>query len=91
MIPQTCYTSSSGRMPIRYEYAPFLALLFLHFGARSPSVATLSLIVGATVFRCLIVSGLVAGPTMAEPNPFRFVGALGTYLTGMVLCAMLLR
>ena len=73
------------------EYAPFLALLFFYFGARSPSVATLSLIVGATVFRCLLVIGLVAGPTMADPNPFRFVGALGTYLTGLALAAMLLR
>ncbi|CAD6537486.1 hypothetical protein LMG28727_03461 [Paraburkholderia kirstenboschensis] len=73
------------------EYAPFLALLFLYHGARSPSAATLSLIIAATVCRCLVVVGLVTGPTMAKPNPFRFVGALGTYLTGFALCAMLLR
>ncbi|MGT2477274.1 MAPEG family protein [Paraburkholderia terrae] len=72
------------------EYAPFLGLLFLYLGARSPSAATLSLIVAATVCRCLLVIGLVAWPTMAKPNPLRFVGALGTYLTGMALCAMLL-
>jgi uncharacterized protein len=73
------------------EYAPFLALLFLYHGARSPSAATVSLIVAATVCRCLLVVGLVAWPTMARPNPIRFVGALGTYLTGVALCAMLLR
>jgi uncharacterized membrane protein YecN with MAPEG domain len=73
------------------EYAPFLALLFLYLGAHSPSAATVSLIVAATVCRCLLVVGLIAWPTLAKPNPFRFVGALGTYLTGLVLCAMLLR
>jgi uncharacterized protein len=73
------------------EYAPFLALLFLYLGARSPSTATVSLIVAATACRCLLVVGLIAWPTMAKPNPFRFVGALGTYLTGVALCAMLLR
>jgi uncharacterized membrane protein YecN with MAPEG domain len=72
------------------EYAPFLALLFLYLGARSPSTATVSLIVAATVCRCLLVIGLIAWPTMAQPNPFRFVGALGTYLAGLALCAMLL-
>ncbi|MHB9841759.1 MAPEG family protein [Paraburkholderia terrae] len=71
------------------EYAPFLGLLFLYLGARSPSTATLSLIVAATVCRCLLVVGLIAWPTMAKPNPLRFVGALGTYLTGIALCAML--
>jgi hypothetical protein len=72
------------------EYAPFLALLFLYLGARSPSTATVSLIVAATVCRCLLVIGLIAWPTMARPNLFRFVGALGTYLAGLALCAMLL-
>lgn len=73
------------------EYAPFLALLFLYLGARSPSTATVSLIITATVCRCLLVIGLIAWPTMAKPNLFRFLGALGTYLTGLALCAILLR
>ncbi|KVN14339.1 MULTISPECIES: MAPEG family protein [unclassified Burkholderia] len=73
------------------EYAPFLAALFLYLGARSPSAATVSLIVAATVCRCLLVVGLIAWPTMAKPNPARFVGALGTYLAGLALCATLLR
>ena len=72
------------------EYAPFLALLFLYLGARSPSTATVSLMVASTLCRCLLVVGLVAWPTMARFNPLRFVGALGTYLTGMALCVSLL-
>jgi uncharacterized membrane protein YecN with MAPEG domain len=71
------------------EYAPFLALLFLYLGARSPSTATVSLMVAATVCRCLLVVGLIAWPTMARFNPLRFVGALGTYLTGVALCVSL--
>ncbi|TKC87982.1 MAPEG family protein [Trinickia terrae] len=73
------------------EYAPFLAVLFLYLGARSPSAVTVSLMVAATVCRCLLVVGLIALPTMAKPNPFRFVGALGTYLAGIALCVTLLR
>jgi len=53
------------------EYVPFLAVLFLYLGARSPSFATLALIVTATVCRCLLVIGLIAFPTMAKPNPAR--------------------
>ncbi|KXV03125.1 hypothetical protein CR51_18110 [Caballeronia megalochromosomata] len=73
------------------EYAPFLAVLFLYLGARSPSMAVESLIVAATACRCLLVIGLTTWPTMAKPNPFRFIGALGTYGAGLALCAMLLR
>ncbi|AOK17665.1 hypothetical protein WT26_17725 [Burkholderia cepacia] len=71
------------------EYVPFLAVLFLYFGAHQPSGAILSLIVAATVCRCLLVIGLLAWPTMSKPNPARFVGALGTYLCGAALCIRL--
>ena len=72
------------------EYAPFFAILFLYLGARSPSAATLALIVAATVCRFALVLGLVVFPTMAKANPLRFIGALGTYATGIALCARLL-
>ena len=72
------------------EYVPFFCLLFLYLGARSPSAATVSLIVLATLCRCLLVVGLIAWPTMAKANPARFIGALGTYLTGLALCVTLL-
>ncbi|AOJ14904.1 MAPEG family protein [Burkholderia vietnamiensis] len=71
------------------EYAPFLAVLFLYVGAHAPSRAILSLIVAATVCRCLLVVGLIVWPTMARPNPVRFIGAFGTYLCGAALCVSL--
>jgi uncharacterized membrane protein YecN with MAPEG domain len=73
------------------EYVPFFALLFLYYGAHQPSQSTLMLIVGATVSRCLIVLGLIAWPSMAKPNPARFVGGVGTYACGIALCVGLLR
>ncbi|PYE24297.1 hypothetical protein C7410_106127 [Paraburkholderia silvatlantica] len=72
------------------EYAPFLAVLFLYLGAHSPSPATLALVVAATVSRCLLVVGLIAFPTMAKPNPARFLGAIGTYAAGIALSVALL-
>ncbi|MDH6146927.1 MULTISPECIES: MAPEG family protein [Paraburkholderia] len=73
------------------EYAPFLAVLFLFLGARSPSAVTVSLMVIATACRCFLVVGLLAFPTMAKPNPLRLVGALGTYGAGIGLCLALMR
>ncbi|MFT0169989.1 MAPEG family protein [Paraburkholderia mimosarum] len=72
------------------EYVPFLAVLFLYLGTRSPSPATLALMVAATVCRCLEVIGLLAFRTMAKPNPARFLGALGTYAAGIALSLALL-
>lgn len=69
------------------EYAPFLAVLFLYVGAHSPSNTALGLIIGATVFRVVHAVGLVAWPTISKPNPFRFIGALGTYACGLLLSA----
>lgn len=72
------------------EFAPFLAVLFLFLGSRDPSALALGLMVAATACRILIVFGLVATRSLARPNPVRFVGALGTYLTGAALSALLL-
>ena len=72
------------------EDAPFLAVLFLWAGARNPSMGVVGLILVATISRFLWVVGLLAWPSMARPNPVRFVGALGTYLSGGCRCAALL-
>ncbi len=72
------------------EYAPFFAVLFLYLGAHHPGPLVVGLIVAATVCRVMIVVGLLAWPTMAKPNPLRFLGALGTYLTGLALCTAVL-
>jgi len=44
----------------------------------------------ATFFRYLIVAGIIFPKTMDTANPMRFIGALGTYLTGFGLCAAVL-
>ena len=71
------------------EYAPFLAVLFLYHGAHNPAAWIVWTMVAATACRCLFVVGMVAPRTMATPNPARFFGALGTYVTGMALCVAL--
>lgn len=74
------------------EYAPMVALLILYLGTTDPGLWILW-VMGITTFgRYLIVAGLVMSPTLANPHPFRFVGALLTYLGGILLCvAMLLQ
>lgn len=69
------------------EYAPFLALLILYLGAHDPAAWVVWTMVAATVCRYLLALGIVGYPTMAKPNPLRFVGALGTYLAGLGLSA----
>jgi hypothetical protein len=44
----------------------------------------------ATVSRYLIAVGIIVSPTLDKPHPLRFVGALGTYLTGIVLSVLAL-
>ena len=43
----------------------------------------------ATAARYVFVIGMIASPTLAKPHPLRFVGALGTYVMGMVLSVAL--
>lgn len=73
------------------EYAPFFAVLFVYLGSHDPGPGVVGLIVAATASRVLLAVGLVAWPSLARPNPLRFVGALGTYFTGAALCIELLR
>jgi uncharacterized membrane protein YecN with MAPEG domain len=67
------------------EYAPFLAVLMLYHGAHHPADWVVWTMVAATACRCLFVVGMVAPKSMATPNPARFFGALGTYVTGALL------
>ncbi|BAL96415.1 MAPEG family protein [Rubrivivax gelatinosus] len=72
------------------EYAPFLGLLFLLLGSRSPSGLVLGLIVAATAARLLLALGLLTARTLSRPSALRFVGAAGTYVTGAWLSLLLL-
>jgi len=71
------------------EYVPILALL-IYILSQSPQPAwVMWLMVLVTACRYLIVAGLIFPKSMADPNPMRFVGALGTYVFGFGLVAAL--
>ena len=72
------------------EYVPILALLIYVLGARGPAPWLAWTFVAATAFRYLHAAGMILPATLATPNPMRFVGALGTYVTGFVLAIALL-
>ena len=67
------------------EYAPFLAVLFLWFATRPAPIWITATIAVATFARYLLVAGLLWGGPLDRPNPARFLGALLTYVCGLVL------
>ena len=69
------------------EYVPILAVLILLLGARDPSAWVVWTFIAATACRYLHAAGMLLSPTLAAPQPLRFVGALGTYVTGLMLVA----
>ena len=68
------------------EYAPMLAVLMLVLGTLGAATWALWVMGIATASRYLIVAGILVSPTLDNPHPLRFVGALGTYLSGLALC-----
>lgn len=68
------------------EYAPFLAILMLLLGSRSPATWVLWCMGIATAARYSIAAGMLLSPSLAKPHPLRFLGAVGTYLAGIALC-----
>jgi len=68
------------------EYAPMLAVLFLFLAVHDQSVWVRGTIWATTACRYIFVAGILGYPTLAKPNPMRFIGALGTYIGGIVLC-----
>jgi uncharacterized membrane protein YecN with MAPEG domain len=71
------------------EYAPFIAVLILYLGSRTPAAWVVWTMVAITVSRVMIVAGLVFAGPMNRANPLRFLGALGTYVFGLALCLAL--
>ena len=67
------------------EYAPILAILMLALAQSPQPTWVLWTMIIATFCRYLLAAGLLLPTTMAKPNPMRFIGALGTYLAGLVL------
>lgn len=72
------------------EFAPMLAVLILFLGSTEPASWIIWTMVIVTVARYLIVVGILASPTLNEPHPLRFAGALLTYLGGVVLSVAML-
>lgn len=72
------------------EYSAMLALLFLVLGSRDPATWVVWSMEAATASRYLLVAGILLSPTLAKAHPLRFLGALGTYVFGSLLCLALL-
>lgn len=76
------------------EYVGVIIGLFLLTGlmyaGRDLGIYMTSLIVGLTLARMLHAVGMLTCTTLAESNPFRFIGALFTYLIGFALTITLI-
>ena len=72
------------------EYAAMLAILILFLGSRNPATWVLWVMGIVTACRYLHAAGMIVSPTLAQPHPLRVVGALGTYVGGVVLCIAIL-
>ena len=70
------------------EYAPMLAVLMLLIGAHNPASWILWVMWIATLSRYLHAAGVISSPTLAQPHPLRFIGALLTYVCGLILSVM---
>ena len=71
------------------EYAPILAVLILALSLSPQPAWVLWSMMLATFFRYLFAAGIIFPDTMDKPNPLRFLGALGTYLSGLALVVAL--
>jgi uncharacterized membrane protein YecN with MAPEG domain len=72
------------------EYAPLLAVLMLVVAMNEPATWQLWCMGIATACRYSIAVGMITSQSLAKAHPLRFVGALGTYVTGLVLSVGLL-
>ena len=72
------------------EFAPMMGLLILPVGMRDPATWAVWTMAIGTLSRYLFAIGILASPTLERPHPLRALGALGTYVTGGMLCVALL-
>ncbi len=75
---------------ITVEYAPALMIIIYALGQLQVSGWVVWCMVAVTLCRYLSALGLALPATLAKPNPMRFVGALGTFIFGAILCVTLL-
>ena len=67
------------------EFNPMLAILILYLASQDPAGWVAWVFIVAAASRVLHAAGMVLSPTLAKPQPLRFLGAVGTYVTGLVL------
>ena len=72
------------------EYVPILALLIYILGQSGASGWVEWAMILAVFSRYLFAAGIIIPQTMAQPHPMRFLGSLGTYLSGLALIVALL-
>ncbi len=73
------------------EYAPMLAVMMLYLGSHQPGRFVMWTFVAATACRYVHAMGMILAKSLDGIDPLRFVGALGTYVTGLVLVVAMLR
>jgi uncharacterized protein len=67
------------------EYAPMLAILIYALASSGFEGWHGFLYLAAVVVRYCHAAGMILSPTLEKGHPLRFVGALGTYVVGIVL------
>lgn len=72
------------------EYNPILAVMTLVIASNEPSAWMTWSYMLATLARCLHAAGMLMSPSLADPQPLRFAGALGTYFFGLVMAVAVL-
>ena len=73
------------------EYAPTLSLLILALGLRLPLMSSwiAAVMLAAVASRYIHAAGVLTAPSIHTGTPLKFIGALGTYITGSILAVLL--
>jgi uncharacterized membrane protein YecN with MAPEG domain len=67
------------------EFNPTLAILIFYLGTQQPASWLQWMFIVAAASRVLHAAGMILSPTLAKPQPLRAIGAVGTYVAGLVL------
>ena len=73
------------------EFNPMLAILILYLAAHQPSTWVEWMFVVAVLSRVLHAAGMIMSSTLAKGHPLRAVGAVGTFVSGLVLSVLAIR
>ncbi len=84
--PTSLLTKAVRALSNTAEFAPILAVMFLYLGTTNPPNWVCWTIIAATISRVLMVIGFLVAGTLKNISPFKAVGAIGTYLSGIALC-----